>query len=288
MILHAVHRTLYEYPCPSVESHNEVRLMPLSDSSQRCLGFALDVRPASRVFSYDDVGGAVHHFAVRDPHSSLEVTATSTVETHLQDPFLGLELISDDWAFYRSEELRQAYVEFLGETRYTPFLPQVRDLVNDLYQPGMSAARFLIDLNEYLHDYLGYDPDATHVYSTLEDVVAARGGVCQDFAHFALACVRFIGIPARYVSGYLYGGADSYLRGESATHAWYECLLPGGRWLALDPTNNLLASDHYIRVHVGRDYTDVSPTRGVYVGCPASKLDVSVKVVELSEVEATV
>ena len=160
----------------------------------------------------------------------------------------------------------------------------IRELVAGIYQPGISAASFLLRLNEHLHGYLSYDPDATHVYSTLEDVVAACGGVCQDFAHFALACARSAGIPARYVSGYLYGGPGSYLRGESATHAWFECLLPGGRWLALDPTNNLVAGDHYIRVHVGRDYTDVSPTRGAYVGCPASKLDVSVKVVELNEV----
>jgi transglutaminase-like putative cysteine protease len=269
-----------------VDSYNEVRLMPLTDSSQRCLSFDLQIRPYAKVFSYPNTGGMVHHFSIREPHSLLEVHAVATVETYLLDPFAGVDLVSDDMSFYRDEAVRQANVEFLGENRFTPFLPEVRDLVGDLHQPSMSAASFLIALNGYLHSFLSYDPDVTHVYSTLEDVIAARGGVCQDFAHFALACCRSAGIPAKYVSGYLYGGPGSSVRGELATHAWIECLLPGGRWLALDPTNNLLAGENYIRVHVGRDYTDVSPTRGTYLGCPASKLEVSVRVVELHEVAA--
>ncbi len=261
--------------------------MPLSDASQRCLDFNLEVKPYSKVFSYDDVGGTVHHFSIREPHQSLEVVATATVETLLTDPFSGLDLLGDDWDFYESDEIRQANVEYLVESRYTPFLPEVHEIAAHVRHPKMSVARFLIDLNFHVNKVLTYDPDATHVYSTLEEVVAARAGVCQDFAHLAIACARSQGIPAKYVSGYLYGGPGSYLRGELATHAWFECLLPDGRWLALDPTNNLLAADHYIRVHIGRDYSDVAPTRGVYIGGPTSKLEVSVKVLELSEIAAT-
>ena len=288
MILHAVHRTRYEYPFPSVESHNEVRLMPLSDACQTCLDFQLEVTPRTKVFCYDDVGGTVHNFSVRDAHSILEVVATATVETLLSDPFSGLDLMTDDWGSYREEALRQANVEYLVETRYTPFLDEVGKIVELVRTPTMSVARFLIELNGFLNKYLSYDPDATHVYSTLEEVVKARAGVCQDFAHLALACARYVGIPSKYVSGYLYGGPGSYLRGELATHAWFECLMPDGRWLALDPTNNLVASDHYIRVHTGRDYSDVAPTRGIYIGGPTSKLEVSVKVLEMNEIVATV
>jgi transglutaminase-like putative cysteine protease len=261
--------------------------MPLTDPSQRCLSFELDVRPTTRIFSYDDVGGTVHHFSIRAPHTSLVVIANATVETLLDDPFSGLDLLGNDWEFYQSNEVRQANAEYLVESRYTPFLPEVREITRKVLTSGMSVARFLIELNEYLNRFLGYDPDATHVYSTLEEVVAARGGVCQDFAHLAIACTRSLGLPAKYVSGYLYGGLGSYVRGELATHAWFECLLPDGRWLALDPTNNLLAGDHYIRVHVGRDYADVAPTHGIYIGAPASKLEVSVRVLELNEVAAT-
>ncbi len=278
---------MYEYPIPSIESHNEVRLMPLSDASQRCISFDLSVRPAVRVFSYPDVGGIVHHFSIREPHSYLEMVATATVETLLSDPFSGLDLIGYDWDFYQSESVRQSNVEFLVESRYTPFLAEVFEIAKRVRTPDMSAARFLIELNDYLNKFLSYDPDATHVYSTLDDVVQARAGVCQDFAHLAIACARSQGIPTKYVSGYLYGGPGSYVRGELATHAWFECLMPDGRWLALDPTNNLLAGDHYIRVHIGRDYSDVAPTSGVYVGGPASKLDVSVRVLELNEIAAT-
>ena len=282
MLLQAVHRTSYVYRTPAVESHNEVRLRPLTDDVQRCVSFRLDVSPRTNVYSYHDVGGDVHHFSLRDPHNSLDIVASATVETFLSDPFSGLNLMESDWDFYSQESVRQSAIEFLSPSPFVPALEQALTIAREVRKRGMSVARFLVDLTHYLNRTLIYDPDATHVHSTLLDVLSLGAGVCQDFAHLAIACCRSQGIPARYVSGYLYGGSGSHVRGELATHAWFECLMPDGRWLALDPTNDLLANDHYIRVHLGRDYSDVSPTRGIYVGTPASKLDVGVLVTEIS------
>lgn len=277
MILRALHRTTYEYASPAVDSHNEVRLMPRTDEFQSCLDCRIETTPASRVFEYKDLGGPVHHFAIREPHRRLEIVAEATVQTLLVNPFEGLNLMEPDWAFYGWEGTRQANVEYLTASPYVPLFAEAEALAGSVREAGQSAAGFLLALNRRVYDLLDYQPGATHVHSTPVEALALKAGVCQDYAHLTIACCRAVGIPARYVSGYLYGET---LRGDQATHAWVEALLPTGRWLSLDPTNNLLANDRYIRVHLGRDYSDVSPTRGIYTGPSAARLEVSVRVSE--------
>ena len=274
MVLRALHRTTYRYPFASRESHNEVRLMPLEGSEQRCLAFELKVDPAAKLFSYVEQGGTVHHFVIRTPHSALTIQAETTVETLLENPFEGLNLIEDDWAPLLP--LAERYPEFLASTPRVPVLDAAREIADGV-PARAGVAQYAIDLGERIHDLLSYDTDATHVNTPLAFVIEHRAGVCQDFAHLALACLRSRGIPARYVSGYLYSGGEG-LRGDSATHAWVECVLPDGRWLGIDPTNRCLANDHHIRVHTGRDYDEVPPTRGIYTGPAAERLEVEVSV----------
>ncbi len=253
--------------------------MPLNDASQTCIEFRLSINPHCRVFSYDEPGGTVHYFGVRSAHPLLEIVAEALVETHLENPFEGLNLLEHDWDFYELKSTRQANAEFLAESPYITLNDEVREIATQVRQTSNeSVADFLLRLARWIHVSLTYDPDATHVHTKLHEVLVIRAGVCQDFAHLMIACCRILGIPSRYVSGYLFvGGADG-MRGEQATHAWLECLLPDGRWLAVDPTNDLLPNDRYVAVHTGRDYSDVTPTRGVYVGTPAKSLDVSVSV----------
>lgn len=279
MILTATHRTRYRYPSPAVESKNEVRLAPLQDAYQALLNFRLDVRPDSKVFEYDEPGGRVHHFSIRNPHLELVIEATATVDTLVANPFADLDLMAADMGFYELDDTRQSFAEFLSASPFVhtgatalEFLKAVRP------QHGENAARNLIALCHALFGALEYESGTTDVHTHVEDVFAGRQGVCQDFAHVFISCARTLGIPTRYVSGYLFGG-DVALRGELATHAWVESLMPDGRWLAFDPTNDMLANDHYIRVHVGRDYSDITPVRGVYLGPPADELDVAVTVV---------
>ena len=278
MLLRARHRTTYRYPFPSRESHNEVRLQPLDGPDQTLLSFALAVEPATKVFSYVEQGGPVHHFVVRTPHTVLSIEADTTVETRRANPFADVNLLEPDWG--EEAALAERYPEFLASTPRVPILDAAREIA-DAIPRGPSVAAYAVALNERIHDLLTYDHDATHVNTPLAYVIEHRAGVCQDFAHLALACLRARGIPSRYVSGYLYAG-DAGLRGDEATHAWVECALPGGRWLGLDPTNRCLADDHHIRVHTGRDYDEVPPTRGIYTGPLAERLEVAVRVERLS------
>ncbi len=252
--------------------------MPMSGPTQRCLRFVLEVRPATPVFSYEEVGGTVHHFSVLEPHLSLDIVATALVEMLPAELFAGVNLVQTDAEFYRSWETRDTWAEFLGPSPYVALSQSVAAFAPP-WPVDLPAARYLLDLTRFLYETLDYDQSATDVHTQVEEVLELEAGVCQDFAHLMLACCRIRGIPARYVSGYLYAGEG--LRGELGSHAWVECLLPSGHWLSLDPTNNLIANEHYIRVHVGRDYADVSPTRGVYVGSAATKMDFGVTVVEV-------
>jgi transglutaminase-like putative cysteine protease len=279
MLLRLTHRTEYRYPVPSRDSHNEVRLMPTTDAAQRCREFRLRTEPAVNVHAYEEPGGTVHHFGIRAPHDRLVILAEATVETFLANPFEGLDLMDASWEFYADPRTAADYTEFLVPSPYVSAHPAAAALAAEVRtQADGTIVGFLLSLNRTVNERFEYDPDATHVHSTLEEVVQLQAGVCQDFAHLMLACARSQGIPSRYVSGYLYTGDDAAMRGDQATHAWLECLLPDGRWLSLDPTNNLLADDRYIRVHTGRDYSEVAPTRGVYVGLAAESLEVSVRV----------
>ncbi|MGV3618642.1 MAG: transglutaminase family protein [Fimbriimonas sp.] len=279
MLLRLTHRTEYRYPYPARDSHNEVRLMPITDDVQRCEDFRVRVDPPVNVYAYREPGGTVHHFGIRAPHDRLEILVEATVETFLSNPFDGLDLTDANWALYGDPRTAAAYTEFLVASPYVSHHPTARALAEEVRAASNGTLiGFLIDLCHAIHERMDYDPDATHVHSTLDEVVQLKAGVCQDFAHLMLACARSQGIPSRYVSGYLYVGDAAGMRGDQASHAWVECLLPDGRWLALDPTNDLLANDRYIRVHTGCDYSEVAPTRGVYVGVAADVLEVSVRV----------
>jgi len=318
--LRVYHRTRYTYPTPAKESHNEARLMPLSDEDQTCLDFRLSTTPPTRVFAYDLPTGRVHHFHLRPPHTELTIHAESLVVTHRRDPFQGLQLATDDSAFYNLEAVRQRYYEYLAPTDRVHLHPETdRIAVVAHKQTGASTASFLIALTRLLYRVLSYTPGATNVNSTIQHVLEHKSGVCQDFAHLMLAICRRQGIPARYVSGYLYTGErrtdntvtteesgqeilpleagdgagtiDRSLQSNSgevspeafvggdAMHAWVECLLPSGEWRGFDPTNNQVTNDYYVKVHYGRDYGDVPPLRGVYRGPFAHSMDVSVRVV---------
>lgn len=284
MILRATHRTRYRYATPSVGSHNEVRLRPLSDAYQTCRHFQLDVTPRTAIYSYEELGGTVHHFNINGPHLELEISATCEVETKLHNPFHDVNLIHDDWAFYESGAARKRYAEYLTPSTYVSLAPQAAELASTVRGSSTGAvAQFLLDLSHHIYENFTYDPDVTHVHSTIEEVLGLRAGVCQDFAHLMIGCCRCIGIPARYVSGYLYSEKGSGVRGYEAMHAWLECAMPDGGWLAIDPTNNLLANDLYVRVHVGCDYSEVSPTRGLYIGTPAKSLDVTLQIERIEE-----
>jgi transglutaminase-like putative cysteine protease len=268
-----------------MQSHNEVRLMPLTDEFQTCLEFEITSRPRAPIYSYKEIGGTVHHFSVVERHRELVIDTVAKVETHVRDPFSGVNLIYDDWSTYASDGFRSLFAEYLVASPFVSLSREARELALSA-KAGVegSVVSYLLALKTAIYEQFTYDSDVTHVHTTIDEVLALRAGVCQDFAHLMIGCCRTMGIPARYVSGYMFSEKDSGMRGHQSMHAWLECPLPDGRWLAIDPTNNLLANDLYVRVHVGQDYSEISPTRGIYVGAPAKSMDVTLTVERLDQV----
>lgn len=289
MNLWVIHTTRYRYESMVTTSHNEMRLIPLSDTDQSCTQAHIGVQPSAPQFHYDMPSGRVHHVNIRTPHRELTIRMEARVATRLPDPVVGLDLYGEAGGFYGPERSAD-FCEWLFPTRRVPHdHPDVADELEALTRRARDAAEgpsplaFLLALTRRIHQEFPYDSSATHVETTLEEVLSHhRRGVCQDFAHVMLAVCRREGIPARYVSGYLFTGLG--LHSGDVMHAWIECLVPDaeGRpvWRGFDPTNDLMANDAYVKVHRGRDYGDVTPIRGVVQGGGASTLEVDVRVVD--------
>ena len=282
MLLEIRHVTQYHYERPVRESLMELWMQPQKGARQRLVSFELDVEPAAQLFSYpDSFGNAVYHFDVPHPHDRLTIIARSAVETeHAAE--LPDRLDIGEWDRLRSEFVRGECFDFLRPhgfvqttERLSAFIAQ-HDLEALRRQDPLTALR---RLNETLYQSFGYQPGLTDADSPIDLALEAGSGVCQDFAHIMLAICRSWGLPARYVSGYLFTDRDAGDRSDpDATHAWIEVFLPSLRWVGFDPTNNCLTGERHVAVAVGRDYADVTPSRGVYKGDAESHLAVGVTV----------
>jgi transglutaminase-like putative cysteine protease len=278
------HLTKFVYSNAVSESVSEVRMHPRNDSNQRCLNFSLSVSPRCRVFSHrDHLGNQVHHFDIPGQHQQLVMIGESLVEHQpLSDipPFL----TPDAWEELDVLIAEGDYWEMLLPSEFARPTAELLELASKLDVVRRDDPLMMLhELNGRLYDYFTYVPRSTRVDSPIEEALTTREGVCQDFAHVMIALVRLLGIPCRYVSGYLHHRKQDHDRSTSdATHAWVEAFLPHLGWVGFDPTNHLIASNRHIRTALGRDYADVPPTKGIYRGRANSQLFVAVRV-EASE-----
>ncbi|MEI7557192.1 transglutaminase family protein [Candidatus Chlorohelix sp.] len=269
MKLKVEHTTLFEYDAPIYETLTEVRLQPGENHNipQQVLSFELKVDPTANFFQYTDFyGNTVHYFNLLQSHKRVEIKATTIVDTTSEHCYPG-------------EENEIMLYEFLNESKYIHFDPQIQkfaaqfqELISDPYRLGETVCRTI-------NDTFVYEPGVTDVHSTTAMVMTLRRGVCQDFAHIMIAACRYLGIPARYVSGYYYGGSNLE-QFDMASHAWCEiyCGAEIG-WAAFDPTHDtLFVDERYIRIGAGRDYSDVTLVRGTYKGNVKERLKVIVRV----------
>lgn len=274
------HLTKFVYDKTVNQSAMEVRMHPRSDSNQRCLSFTLSVSPRCRVFTYrDHLGNNVHHFDIPGRHGQLMVIAESVVEYQpLAD--IPVALATDAWQELDALVAEGDYWEMLLPSEFARPTPSLLRLANELDVTRRDDPLALLhELNHRLYEHFSYEKQSTRVDSPIEEALRTRTGVCQDFAHIMIALVRQVGIPCRYVSGYLYHGREDHDRSTSdATHAWVEAFLPALGWVGFDPTNALVARDRHIRTALGRDYADVPPTRGLFRGRTDSELFVAVQV----------
>lgn len=274
------HLTKFLYSKPVSESVMEVRMHPRSDSNQRCLTFSLSVSPRCRVFSYrDHLSNNVHHFDIPGQHEQLVIIAESLVE-HQPLPEVPMFLAPDAWRELDAIVAEGDYWEMLLPSEFAAPTPDLEDLARELGVVRRADPLMLLrELNSKLYDHFSYSPRTTRVDSPIDEALRSRQGVCQDFAHIMIALVRQLGIPCRYVSGYLYHRKGDQDRSISdATHAWVEAFLPHLGWVGFDPTNALIARDRHIRTALGRDYADVPPTKGIFLGRTSSDLYVAVQV----------
>lgn len=311
------HRTRLDYSAEVVQGVMDTRLGPLSDAHQRWERQSLQVTPTGSVREYSDAFDNVAHLiTVARPHQYVELHATSTVETLLADPFALLVVPA------RSLSPAERF-DYLQPSKLVALVPEVAALAEP-HRPGqpadtLEAVRNLMGL---VHGGFAYRQDATTVATTVPELLRQRSGVCQDFAHVLIALCRSIGIPARYVSGYIVAQGppaqpqgqsqsqsqrgDSGLqmqvqsqsrtqagatteepplgptRGTGASHAWVEAYTPTHGWRGFDPTNNVLASEAHVKMAIGRDYGDVPPSRGTFRGAADEQLTVEVNCYSVS------
>ena len=275
--MRVVHSTGYAYKSPVTASFNEARLTPRSDSRQNVILNRVETVPATRSYRYVDYWGtAVTSFDLYAPHTELEVTSSSVVETDKGE--MPEEKLS--WDDLSSEAVIDRFDEMLSPTDYVPASRRIRAVgrriakYNDPPDAVLAAA-------EWAHSELEYVPGTTGVHSSGLDAHREGKGVCQDFAHLTLILLRSMGIPSRYVSGYLHPNSEAVV-GEvidGQSHAWIQAWTGG--WWNYDPTNDTDINEQYISVGVGRDYSDVSPLKGIYSGEGSTDLDVVVEITRL-------
>ncbi len=263
MRLRVRHTTTFTYSAPIVEAYTELRLRPLDVDGQRCTSFRVVTEPHGvRMHAFaDHLGNVVGHFDILEPHDKLTVTATSEVSTAPFDdptPPTPLELY-----------------DYLCPSRYAVIDPTVEAFAAEHAGDGDAESRAQA-LMQAIRSGFVYDKTATSVSTPAPEVLTLRRGVCQDFAHLLIASCRSAGIPARYVSGYLLDDALADDRG--ATHAWADVHDAKRGWISLDPTHGREQDEAYVRLAVGRDYSDVPPTRGVFKGKADETLAVAVDV----------
>ena len=270
------HETGFSYPGDVSASYNEARMLPGSTDSQFVLSSSLDIDPSTSVNQYVDYFGTrVAAFDVLSPHGALTITARSLVEVR-ERPIEHPDITWDD--LKRSTSRSIETVEQLTQTRRTMPHPEVARLAEGIAQqhenPSEAAHAIAVDVG----DAVEYMSGITSVLSTASEAWEARKGVCQDIAHITLGALRSVGIPARYVSGYLHPRPNADV-GEPVTgesHAWVEWY--ADQWQGFDPTNNIEIGDRHVLVGRGREYNDVPPLRGVYAGPFKSQLHVKVTI----------
>ena len=285
------HSTRYTYSQPVAIAHNEVRLTPRTGGAQQARRTQLAIDPAPSVLSQqqDFFGNTIHFFTLQAPHHEMTVTAVSDVTIRSEKPVAPAD--TAPW-----EEVRAALrsdlgaagldaYQFVFESPYVRWDAATAEYAAPSFPPGRPLLEAALDLTRRIHADFKYEPGATSVATPVAEVLKDRRGVCQDFTHLEIACLRSLGLAARYVSGYvlnLAGQKGERMVGADASHAWLAVYEPTRGWIDLDPTNNAIPTDQHVTVAWGRDYGDVSPVKGVILGGGQHTVAVAVDVTPIA------
>jgi transglutaminase-like putative cysteine protease len=270
------HQTGFRYAGSVRASYNEARLTPLTLAGQTTLEARVEVTPAANVSRYWDYWGTqVTVFDLHEPHDLLEVRGTSVVETSPAPP------LPSPWAWAEISERGERWYELTVPTRLTAVDASLTAQAMTL-AAGQDPLTAALAVTGWVRETVAYVRGATGVRTSAQEAYAQRAGVCQDLAHLSVGMLRAVGLPARYVSGYIHPSkhAEIGVTGEGQSHAWVEVWV--GTWVAWDPTNGAAPGERHVAVARGRDYDDVAPLKGVYRGSPSTSVGVGVQVTRLA------
>ena len=282
-----VHRTRYEYDAPVTASYAQVHQLPWDVDGQTCLRRSLTASPLpehqrERV---DYFGNPVAFLSIDDTHDELIVTSSCVVDTSGRPVEFG-PVAERQWEEFTAERASPGdllAIDFSLDSPLVAAAPRLADMASQAFTPGRSLAEAAGGLSSLIHRSFRFKPGSTDVTTTIDEVLDLGEGVCQDFAHVMIGCLRSVGVPAGYVSGYLETEpppGKERLTGIDRTHAWVSVYLGDGNWVGIDPTNDQMAGPRYITTARGRDYSDVPPLKGViYTDAEESTLTVEVDVV---------
>jgi len=287
MIFEVSHRTSYRYSRPVLRSQHLIYVTPRSGPRQtvRRHGLLIEPAPAAHISREDYFGNCSAVLTIEDQHSELIVQARSTVEVHAPD--LPIPAATTAWeqvpamALDETGGLDMGVLQYVSASRHTGAVRAALDYACPSFSPDRPILEAAVDLTQRIHRDFTFDSAATDISTPVRHVLKQRRGVCQDFAHLAITCLRALGLPARYVSGYLRTypppGAER-LKGADASHAWMSVWVPEAGWVDLDPTNGIVPAGEHVTVACGRDFADVSPVSGVLLGGGRQRLEVAVDV----------
>jgi len=279
------HETRYHYQGTAALGYNLAWVTPAETSNQHVLNHRVTIEPAPRFIDkrQDSFGNTCHYFEVQKPHDRLRIISEATVQR--------LRVTDDIFSTRAWEEARLRapgnggmqiqLCDFCLTSPLITLVPAITEYAQQSFTPGRAILEALDDYNARIHSDFRYEPGTTSVETPLTDAWEQRSGVCQDFAHIAIAGLRGLGLPAAYVSGYIltYPAQGAPARtGADASHAWFAVWVPDTGWVQFDPTNRIRVNDEHIMVALGRDYSDVPPVKGVCYGGGAQELHVSVEI----------
>lgn len=286
------HSTNYSYETPVYDSANQIMLYPIKDNQQEVVEQQIKITSDPTVDVYDDYyGNEVGTFTNPEAHRQLKIESIIIVNVKKKVMPETSMFKDDEWEKLKSISYQLPFINFLkkeiieSQEEILVALKPFQDTKNSPFEVAKS-------LCTYVYQNFKYIKGVTTVETTIEEIWKIKSGVCQDFAHILSVMLRFMQIPARYVSGYICPNRNG-MRGEGATHAWVEAYLPDYGWLGLDPTNNCIVDDTHVRLAVGRNFVDCSPVKGTYKGTSKHRLEVKVSVAyendplpSLDEIEA--
>jgi transglutaminase-like putative cysteine protease len=269
------HVTKYEYDRPVKESMNSIMIYPFQTPEQETLQHDLFITGSPNTFTFTDYwGNRAGTFNLLTPHLELVIESKLLIRTlAAANPVLPVSFIPEMEPLL-VKDLRLAELARVSSVKA---LDQMQEYVSQLFDPGKTVAQLVEDTCRFIFTGFTYIKGITTIETTVDDILEKKAGVCQDFAHVMLELLRMMGIPSRYVSGYICPNKNG-MRGEGATHAWVEAYVPGYGWAGIDPTNNVWVSNHHVKLAVGRDFADCSPVKGTFKGPARQSLSVYVSV----------